>query len=76
MPARAARDFAAVAGSINFDEFYSGDVRRHPEMRSRHISAKRGPVIATGVAVYLPHREPEVVHVSYWNPDHPLIEAA
>lgn len=76
LPGQAARDLAALAGPMDFGEFYGGDVRRHDTMRSRNISGTRGPVRASGIAVVLPHREPEIVHVSYWNTNHSLMEAA
>ena len=65
-----------LAGPMDFGDFYGGDVRRHDTMRSRHISGTRGPMCASGIAVVLPHREPQIVHVSYWNTNHSLMEAA
>lgn len=77
MPGQAARDLAAIAGPMDFGEFYgSGDVRRHDTMRSRHINGTRGPVRASGIAVVLPNRAPEIVHVSYWNTNHFLMETS
>lgn len=77
MPGQAARDLAAIAGPMDFGEFYGcGGARRHDTMRSRVISGTRGPVRASGIAVNLPDREPEIVHVSYWNTNHPLFEGA
>ncbi|MCQ1947567.1 ARPP-1 family domain-containing protein [Arthrobacter sp. zg-Y1116] len=75
MPGQLARDFAAIAGTIDFGEFYSEGVRRHDSMRSRNILGIRGPVIAEGMAVRLPHREPDIAHLSCWNTNHPLMEA-
>lgn len=57
LPGQTARDFTALAGPIDFGEFYRGDVRRHPEIRSRNISGTLGPVRASGIAVFLPQQE-------------------
>ncbi|MCC9206516.1 ARPP-1 family domain-containing protein [Arthrobacter sp. zg-Y769] len=75
MPGQLARDFAAIAGTIDFGEFYSEGVRRHDSMRSRNILGIHGPVIAEGMAVRLPNREPDIAHLSCWNTKHPLMEA-
>ncbi|KAD3515002.1 hypothetical protein GD627_11875 [Arthrobacter yangruifuii] len=75
MPGQAARDFAAIAGTIDFGDFYSPGVGRHDPMHSRTISGKRGPVTGVGIAVARPDKDPDVVHVNYWNTTHPLMEA-
>ena len=76
MPGQAARDFAAVAGTIGFGDIRDPGVRRHDAMRSRNISGACGPVAAEGIAVVLPDRAPDIVHVNFWNTTHPLMEAA
>lgn len=76
MPGQLARDFAAVAGAIDFGEFYSEGAQRHGSIRSRNVLGVRGPVIAEGMAVRLPNREPDIAHLSCWNTKHPLMEMA
>jgi hypothetical protein len=80
MPGQRARDFAAAIQALRFGAFDGGlpalEVRNHGALRSRTVSRTAGPVSAAGIAVALPHREPELAHLTGWNTNHPLMEIA
>ena len=79
MPGQAARDFAAVVGTMQFGDFAAPAAAelRHSggQLRSRTIAAVHGAVTAEGIAVALPNREPAIAHLTSWNTNHPLMEA-
>ncbi|WP_353711473.1 DUF6569 family protein [Arthrobacter sp. K5] len=80
MPGQRARDFAAAVQALEFGAFDGGlpalEIRNHGTLRSRNIAQTIGRLAAAGVAVALPHREPELAHLTAWNTHHPLMEIA
>ncbi|WP_426940067.1 ARPP-1 family domain-containing protein [Pseudarthrobacter sp. S6] len=81
MPAQLARDFAAAVQATDFGTFDGGlpelEVRHHRGgLRSRNVSRTAGPITAAGIAVELPHRKPELAHLTGWNTRHTLMEIA
>ncbi|MFH5880251.1 ARPP-1 family domain-containing protein [Arthrobacter sp. NA-172] len=80
MPGQSARDFAAAVQSLSFGTFDDGlaavEIRQHGSLRSRNVGERTGALEAAGIAVALPHRQPELAHLSSWNTHHPLMEIA
>ncbi|MDQ0863768.1 ARPP-1 family domain-containing protein [Arthrobacter globiformis] len=80
MPGQRARDFAAAVQALEFGPFDGGmpalEVRNHGALRSRNITQTTGQLAVAGIAVALPHREPELAHLTGWNNNHPLMEIA
>lgn len=78
MPGQRARDFAAAVQALRFGAFDGGlpalEVRNHGALLSRNVSQTTGQLAAAGIAVALPHREPELAHLTSWNTHHPLME--
>jgi hypothetical protein len=80
MPGQRARDFVAAVQAVKFGAFDGGlpalEVRNHGALRSRNVSQTTGQLAVAGIAVALPHREPELAHLTGWNTNHPLMEIA
>lgn len=80
MPGQRARDFAAAVHALEFRGFDGGlpalEVRNHGALRSRNIARTTGQLAMAGIAVALPHLEPELAHLTGWNTNHPLMEIA
>jgi hypothetical protein len=80
MPGQRARDFAAHVQAMDFGTFDDGpaavEVRDHGVLRSRNVSRAAGAVTASGIAVALPQRRPQLAHLTGWNTKHPLMEMA
>lgn len=79
MPGQRARDFVARAQGLDFGAFDGGPltgVRGHGIFRSRPVSPLRAGLEDAGIAVELPHRSPELAHLTVWNRKHPLMEVA
>ncbi|NHW47127.1 hypothetical protein HAV21_09510 [Paenarthrobacter sp. MSM-2-10-13] len=77
MSGQQARDFAAVVQGLDFGAFDGGPlagVRSHGPLRSRPVSSLRAGLEGAGIAVELPHRGPELAHLTVWNTKHPLME--
>ncbi|MDQ0076805.1 ARPP-1 family domain-containing protein [Arthrobacter oryzae] len=80
MPGQRARDLAAHVQAMDFGTFDDGtaavEVRDHGALRSRNIARAAGAVTASGIAVALPQRRPQLAHLTGWNTQHPLMEMA